>query len=264
MKNLFTVLVLALYISFTSCLDTEEKITLNDNKSGVYEFTMGIGNSPMLQSAMQQSGQTMEKKDTMIFLKSYTDTATNLSAEEKAVLENGKIHLAMNEDIKMEFSLPFKDLEQLLYIKQNMFEMISKLKPDKSMLGDNGGDDGASMFPGMGSGSMPGMGGAGKLMNPTQDAFVFSVDKNMISNKVKDTAALAQSFASDSLQMLKQMIPFVGDFNYKTTFVLPSPVKKYSGGSETILSTDKKTITFTNSLTGLLEKPQSLEYSVEY
>jgi hypothetical protein len=69
----------------------------------------------------------------------------------------------------MEFFLPFKDLNQLLYIKQHMFELISKIKPDKSMMGDDG-DDSLSMFPGMNGGDMGAMGGAGKLMNPTQDA----------------------------------------------------------------------------------------------
>ncbi len=214
MKKILFVITACIGVSLVSCLDSEEKITLNENKSGIYEFTIGIGNSPMLQSAMQQSGQTLEKKDTVIYFKGFTDTATSLTPEEKSVLENGKIHLAMNDDIKMEFSLPFKDIEQLLYIKQHMFELISKIKPDKSMMDD--GDDSLNMFPGMGGG-MPNM-GAGKLMNPTQDAFVFNIDKNTISNKVKDTTSLKQSFASDSMQMIKQMIPFVGDFNYKTTF----------------------------------------------
>lgn len=265
MKKILIIVTACTGISLTSCLDTEEKITLNQNKSGTYEVSIGIANSPMLQSAMQQSGQTLEKKDTVIYFKGFTDTATSLTPEEKSILENGKIHLAMNEDIKMEFFLPFKDLGQLLYIKQHMFELISKIKPDKSMMGNDGEDDSlSSIFPGMNGGDMDAMGGAGKLMNPTQDAFVFNIDKNMISNKVKDTASLKQAFASDSMQMIKQMIPFVGDFNYKTTFVLPSPVKKYSGGSETKLSDDKKTISFINTLSGLLDDPKSLEYSLEY
>jgi len=263
MKKILTIITACIGVSLVSCLDTEEKITLNQNKSGTYEVSIGIGNSPMLESALQQSGQTLEKKDTVIYFKEFTDTSTSLTPEEKSILENGKIHLAMNEDIKMEFFLPFKDLNQLLYIKQHMFELISKIKPDKSMMGDDG-DDSLSMFPGMNGGDMGAMGGAGKLMNPTQDAFVFNIDKNTISNKVKDTASLKQAFASDSMQMIKQMIPFVGDFNYKTTFVLPSPVKKYSGGSETKLSDDKKTISFINTLSGLLDDPKSLEYSVEY
>jgi hypothetical protein len=263
MKKLIIIITSCVGISLVSCLDSEERITLNQNKSGTYEFTVGIGNSPMLQSAMQQSGQTLEKKDTVIYFKGFTDTATSLTLEEKSILENGKIHLAMNDDIKVEFFLPFKDIAQLLYIKQHTFELISKIKPDKSMMDDDG-DDSLSMFPGMNSGDLSSMNSAGKLMNPTQDAFAFNIDKNTISNKAKDTAGLKQAFASDSMQMIKQMIPFVGDFNYKTTFVLPSPVKKYSGGSETKLSDDKKTISFINTLSGLLDDPKSLEYLVEY
>lgn len=257
MKKILFVIVL-LGTSLVSCLDTEEKITLNEDNSGVYQLVMGIGNSPMLQSALQQSGQELEKKDTVIYFKSFTDTATSLTPEEKAILEKGKLHLAMNEDIKVDFEFPFKDKQQLLYLKQHMFELIEKVKPDKSV------GDGESLFPGMGNGNGSGMGDPGKFLNPGQDGFIFSIDQKTISNKIKDTTGLKEAFASDSVQMIKQMIPFIGDFNFKTTFVLPSAVKHYSGGAETILSNDKKTISFLNTLSGLLEKPESMEYSVEY
>ena len=260
MKKIIAVIIVSLGISLVSCLDTEEKITVKEDNSGIYQLTMGIGNSPMLQSALQQSGQPIEHKDTVIYFKSFTDTASTLTAEEKAILENGKLHLAMNEDIKIEFELPFSNMEQLLYIKQHMFEMMSKIKPENSL---DSGADASSLFPGMGNGAS-GMGGTGKFLNPAQDAFAFSIEHNTISNKVKDTSSLAAAFASDSMQMIKQMIPFIGDFNYKTTFVLPSPVKNYSSGAESKLSDDRKTISFINTLSGLLEKPESLEYTVEY
>ena len=258
-------LILAFFaVALVSCLDTEEKITLNEDKSGTYQFVLGIGNSAMLQSAMQQSGQALEKKDTVIYFKGYTDTATSLTPEEKAVLENGKLHIAMNEDIKAEFELPFKDMDQLLYIKQHLFEMVSKIKPSEA---DK--ERASSLMPGMDmmdgdAGGGAGMPNMGKLFNPNQEAFDFTINKNTISNKVKDKEGLTAAFASDSMQMIKQMIPFVGDFTYKTTFVLPKPVKSYSGGAETKLSDDKKTISFLNSLSGLLDKPETLEYSVEY
>ncbi|QEC68780.1 hypothetical protein FRZ67_16245 [Panacibacter ginsenosidivorans] len=262
MKKLIIACFVFLGFALASCLDTEETITVKEDNSGTYQLTMAIGNSPMLQGALQQSGQTLEKKDTVIYFKGFTDTATTLSAEEKSILENGKLHLAMNGDIKAAFELPFKNMDQLLYIKQHMFEMISKIRPQNS-------DDSsaASMFSGMdmmGGGGAQGMEGAGKLLNPTRDAFDFAISHNMISNKIKDKASLTEAFGSDSMQMIKQMLPMIGDLNYTTTFVLPSPVKHYSGGADSKLSDDKKTITFINSLSGLLDKPESLEYTVEY
>lgn len=260
MKKIFGLIAVFFAVTLVSCLDTEEKITLNEDKSGIYQMVMLVGNSPMLQSAMQQSGQALEKKDTVIYFKSFTDTSTTLTPEEKAVLQNGKMHIAMNEDIKAEFELPFKDMNQLLYIKQHIFEMISKLKP-----GDmDGGKDAMPGMDMMGGNMGSPMAGAGKLLNPTQDAFSFTAGNGIISNTIKDKAGLTAAVSSDSVQMLKQMIPFVGDFTYKTTLVLPKPVKKYSGGAETQLSEDKKTISFMNSLSGLLDKPETLEYSVEY
>jgi len=261
MKKLIIACFVFLGFSLVSCLDTEEKITIKEDNSGTYQLTMAIGNSPELQMALQQSGQSLEKKDTIIYFKDFTDTATTLSVEEKSILENGKLHVAMNEDIKAEFELPFKSIDQLLYIKQHMFEMISKIKPQSA---DSSSDDMLSGMDMMGGSGGQGMGGAGKLLNPTQDGFVFTMDHHMISNKIKDKASLTEAFTSDSMQMIKQMLPMIGDLNYTTTFVLPSPVKHYSGGADSKLSEDKKTISFINSLSGLLDKPESLEYTLEY
>src|SRR6476620_10341457 len=99
MKKLIIACFVFLGFALVSCLDTEEKITVKEDNSGTYQLTMIIDSSPMLQMALQQSGQSLEKKDTVIYFKSFTDTATTLSAEEKSILENGKLHIAMNEDI---------------------------------------------------------------------------------------------------------------------------------------------------------------------
>jgi hypothetical protein len=55
----------------------------------------------------------------------------------------------------------------------------------------------------------------------------------------------------------------MGEMNYKTTIVLPKPVKHYKGNDASV-SADKKTISFRNNLTNLLKKPESLEFELDY
>ncbi len=59
------------------------------------------------------------------------------------------------------------------------------------------------------------------------------------------------------------MSAMMGDMNYKTVFVLPRPVKKYTGNNASIFA-DKKTVTFKTTLTDLLNRPAAEEYEVEY
>ncbi|HRI20563.1 MAG TPA: hypothetical protein PLA68_06395 [Panacibacter sp.] len=264
MKKLIAIIIVSLNIFLVSCLDTEEKITIKADNTGTYQLTMDMGGMmSQLKAFKPDEAETFEQnKDTIILFKSFTDTATALSAEEKAMLEKGFMHIVMNsekDDMSMAFEVPFKNMQQLLYLKQHMFEMISKMQPEKKLMcGEDNGDN----MPNALAGKTP---DPGNLLNPAQQAFSFNIDKNVISNKLTDKDAIQKSLGSDSsMQMIMQMVPFMGDFNYKTTFILPSPVKHYSGGSESKLSDDKKTITFTSSLTGLMDKPESFEYSVEY
>jgi hypothetical protein len=55
----------------------------------------------------------------------------------------------------------------------------------------------------------------------------------------------------------------MGDMTYKTIIMLPKPAKKYNG-KEVQASADKKILTFTTSLTDMLNRPEAAEYNVEY
>lgn len=264
MNKIYLIIAATISIFFTSCFETEEKITIKSDNSGDYQLTIDLsGMISQLKALKPDEAEALnENKDTIILFKSFTDTAQSLTAEEKKILEKGSMHIVMNsekDEMRMAFEAPFNNIEQLLYLKRHMFEMISKMQPEKKLMG--GADDGDNM-PNALAGKAP---DPGNLLNPAQQAFSFTIDKNVISNKIIDKEVIQKSFGADSsMQMIMQMIPFMGDFNYKTTFILPSPVKTFSSGGESVLSTDKKTITFTNTLTGLMDKPESFEYSVEY
>lgn len=273
MKKILAVTIVFISVFFVSCLDTEEKITINKDNSGMYALTIDMGGMiEQLKTIKPEEAQSLEgnNKDTVIFFKSFTDTSTILSKEEKELLEKGSMHIIAkmeSNEMKMAMEVPFKNVAQLLYLKQHMFEMIDKLGADKKMFGNgqNMEEDNDMMgetMPdaGMGNGPDP-----GNLLHPAQEAFSFNVEKNSITNKLTNKEIFDKWVAKDSsMQMVMQMIPFMGGFKYTTTFVLPSPVKKYTGGGDSKLSDDKRTITFMNSLTGMMEKPESFEYSVEY
>lgn len=271
MKKTLASLFILVSLCFVSCLDTEEKITINKDSSGMYALTIDMGAMiEQLKTIKPEEAESIEaNKDTVILFKSFTDTATTLTQEEKALLEKGSMHIVakmQSNEMKMSMQVPFKNIQQLLYLKQHMFEMVDKLKAEKKLFGNGQeGEDDSMANENMPDGGMGGGPDPGNLLNPAQQAFSFNVEKNTISNKLTNKEVYDNWITKDSsMQMVMQMIPFMGDFNYTTTFVLPSAVKKYSGGSESKLSDDKKTITFINSLSGLMEKPESFEYLVEY
>ena len=86
-------LALGLSILFASCFETEEKTTINTDNSGSYNITMDISGIMQQLKAFggsAENGETaLQKKDTVILFKDYTDTSTILTASEKEMLKNG-------------------------------------------------------------------------------------------------------------------------------------------------------------------------------
>jgi len=263
MKRKLLIVSVVLSVLFVSCLDTEEKIVINPDETGNYNLSLDM--SSMLSqlkafaSQQQEVAKALEQKDTTIYFNAVTDTSTQLTAQEKEILHDGSVHVVVNEDsnqLKIAFNVPFKSIAQLSYLKQHFPEMIAKIKAtDKALSGD------------MASSGMPSMGQApnpGSLISPASQAYAFSADKNSISNKLIDKSAFDAILAQDSsMQMVKQILPLMGDANYKTILTLPRPVKIFNGNNASVTD-DKKTVTFTGTLSELFDKPESFDYKVEY
>ena len=102
------------------------------------------------------------------------------------------------------------------------------------------------------------------MLNPAEQAFAFAAAPGKISNTLVNKQLITDKVQNDStMQMLQQMSLMMGDMTYKTIIVLPKPAKKYTG-KEVQASADKKTLTFTTSLTDMLNRPEAAEYNVEY
>jgi hypothetical protein len=72
----------------------------------------------------------MEKQDSTIYFKSFVDTSTQLTLEEKDMLKDGSIHVLANEavnEMKFVISLPFKRIQDLAYLRENYMKALDKL-----------------------------------------------------------------------------------------------------------------------------------------
>ena len=243
-----------------SCLDTEEKIVMNADNSGVYSLKLDLGKVLEMAATMganSDDGKPGEKKDTVVYLKNLIDSATNLTVEEKSLYRDGTVAINMDEEkneMKILVSCPFKNTQGLTAVKNNLFNVLKKVKAFEKASGDLPKEDDE-----MGAGKL----GEGST-NPVADQFTFYAAPGTISNTITNLEAYKNKISSDStLSAMHQMSAMMGEFKYRTILVLPKPVKKYEGPGS-LVSTDKKTITFETTLTEMMEHPEKVSYKVEY
>jgi len=261
MKNFKLVFAFLSAFILSSCLDTEEKIVLNADNSGIYSMTIDLGRMLKMSGAMgankADTGKVKQKKDTTVYLKDLVDTASNLTAEEKALYKDGIVHINLDEEkneMKIEMSSPFKNTADLTEIKNNFSAVMGKLKAFEKAAGEKDKPDEDDDDIKMGN----------RSANPVGEQFTFKAGAGKISNTINDIDAFKKLVAGDStLNMMTQMTSLMGDFNYRTIIVLPKAAKKYNGPGSTV-SADKKTITFFTTLAEMMENPEKVSYEVEY
>ena len=258
MKKVLYFFIASFTLMFTACIDTEEKTVINENGSGDFSIAMDMGKMIAALKQMGQGDKKMGKKDTVIYFKSFVDTSTSLTAPEKEMLRDGKLSMKIDEDndeMKIVLENPFKKLEQLAYLKENLPKMMEKIKPVDKTPGDSpfGGE------------AMGGNGGSQSLkVNPVQDLYKFSSTPTSMSYKLINKEKALEQIASDpNMASIKQMGSMMGDMMYTTIIILPRPATKVEG-TNAKLSVDKKTLTVKANITEVLDKPELLEYLVEF
>ncbi|HTN05213.1 hypothetical protein [Agriterribacter sp.] len=254
-------LLLALF--FSSCLDTEEKIVINKNSSGVYTVTLDM--SKML-AIMDQMGQENkddskipEKKDSTVYFKPFADTSTALTAKEKELFKEGSLRMQVDEAAKkliITLTFPFRHIDDLFQLKSSYLAVIDKLGIPDKLKHEGDGEPGEDIPSGLTKDK--------NILNPSQEAYAFSASAGKLSNSLINKELFNNNIQNDSsMQMLQQMSMMMGDMNYRMVIVTPAKIKKYKG-NQTILSDDKKTVTFLTTLSDMLNRPEAAEYSVEY
>src|SRR5215204_6013679 len=124
------ILLLFAIVCFAGCYEVNEEITINPDGSGTHNTKMDMGQ--MLEMIQSMAGEEELVKegldkviDTTIFMKNIMDSAKDATAEEKQLLQDGKVNLRMNikeKLFKAQVDIPFKkytDLQMLLSGKGN-------------------------------------------------------------------------------------------------------------------------------------------------
>jgi hypothetical protein len=255
---LFISFILLTAFFLTGCLDTEEDVMINSNGSGIYKTTIDMsGLFDMMQmaammdtSAGSQLKQLGDKDiDSTVLLNAFTDTATTLTAEEKALLHDGSMHMIINQKdkvFKIVLNYPFKKIEDVqkimeLQLSGKGFNPMGKAKDDAALQGME--DQGGGL--------------------PSADQYTQTIFKNgLIERKINQTKidSLKNSEQFGQMQSAGSMLEGI---TFTTSIHLPNAVKS-SSGSKLTVSDDKKTVRIKYTFQDLIKTPQALEFKVEY
>ncbi|HEY4109801.1 MAG TPA: hypothetical protein VGM48_12360 [Puia sp.] len=245
-------LPLALAFCFTGCLDIDEQVVINKDGSG--QLTEDMDMSQMIDILQTYMGkEEMAKKgiqtmDTTVYLKDVVDTSTTLSAEKKALLRPGSVHLQLNLEAKIfktHMIFPFTSQENL----QKLYTIMSDGSAFGStkLLGGMGGDEGGAGSPDLGQ---------------FTGIYNFTSKDGLMTRTVNKEKWKALTNNPQMAQM-KQASQMGMEINYSTTITLPRPAKKISNPTAK-LSEDKKSVTLKYNLIDALDHPEQFEYTIEY
>ncbi|HLK28853.1 MAG TPA: hypothetical protein VKT28_09735 [Puia sp.] len=256
MKILKILVPVAFLFFLSGCVEINEDININKNGSG--EWSMNMDMSKLLEIMQNYLGkEEMEKQipqrkmDTTILMKSITDTSTSLTAEKKALLGQGKLHMNMNMDDKMfktDMHFPFKNLNQL----QDIYTSLGDGSIGTGQMLKNMGKADSS------SGQQP----QGPDIGQINSLYSFTSKPGYISRTVNQEKFKALKESAQYGQM-KQAGDMGMEVPYTVTIHLPKAAKKVTN-TFAKLSADKKTVTIKYNLAEVLEHPEKFEYTIEY
>ena len=259
MNILKYILPAALAFSMAGCVDIDETIEVKKDGSG--KFAMDTDMSQMIELLQTYMGKDemakkgMAKMDTTIYVKDLVDTISSMSAEKKALLRTGSIHIKFDVDAKVfttHMSFPYNSQADLqkLYNAMNdgslgTTRLFKGLAP--------GGDD---------SSAGPGSNANAPDINQFNGIYDFHSKDGLMTKHLNPEKFKA---LQDDPQMaqIKQASQMGVEINYTTSIVLPRPVKKIDNPLAK-LSDDKKTVSMKYNLMEVFDHPEKFNYSIEY
>jgi hypothetical protein len=251
MKMLKIVLPLALTLCFTGCLDIEENVEVHNDGGGQLVEDMDASQMvDILQTYMgkeELAKKGIQTMDTTVNLKDVIDTSSSLSADKKALLRPGKVHIQLDLDkkiLKTRMTFPFTSLDNL----QKLYAVMG----DGSSLGN------AKLFGNLGGDE----GGGSPDLSQFTGIYSYVVKDGLMSKKV-DREKWKALVDNPQMAQMKQASQMGMEINYTTNITLPRPVKKVSNPTAKI-SDDKKSISLKYNLVDALDHPEQFEYTIEY
>lgn len=259
MKTYKLLLTFLVTVLFTACIQIEEEVEIREDGSGtmaartemgqLFEMLKGFA-SP---EDLQKDG--MDKAmDTTIMMKDIVDTAQELSAENKALLRNGKLQLQMNMkenlfNINMNF--PFKSIADANKLTKAMNELDVMGKSLKNLGGQQPGPDQPAPIPSSGGGI--------EKINSMYDVTFSNGEYKKVLNKARYDSLMSDP----KLQESKGMFSMMGDMSLNLTVKVPKKVKSVSN-PRAVISADKKTVTLKGDIVAALDSPKLMEIIIRY
>jgi len=258
MKKIKFFFTIACIFFLAGCFEINEDIDLKADGSGVYSVHTDM--SQLIQVMQTYLGKDeMDKQmpskniDTTVMMKGLVDTATNISAEDKALIKDGYVHLKLNmeqKEFKSDIVIPFKNLANLQKLYNSMnnqtlgFNQLFKGMAGKSDTASAGNDNG-----------MPDM-------NQFNAIYDFESHEGLISRKLnaEKWKALQQS---PQFAQMKEAGNAGISIPYTLTIVVPKPVKKVDN-SLAQLFPDRKKVIIKYNLIEVFEHPEKFEYTIVY
>lgn len=245
-------------VLFTSCLEINEEVQIKENGSGELSSSMDL--SQLIDLMQSMGGEEFDKKkdeklDSTVLLKNIVDTAKNLTAEQKELMRDGKLHIKMDmqeKQFKLDMKYPFNSLERL-----------QKLT---GALSDGGIGFGSMMKGAMGSEQQQGTdqpsGGADDEMDKLLGIFDYNISNGLIKKTV-NPEKLKKLMDNPKMAEMKQGADMGIEVLYNVTYKLPRPVKKVDNPKAKI-SDDKKSVSLRLNLMEIFEKPEQFAFTIEY
>jgi hypothetical protein len=258
MKKIFSFLIACTAILLTGCFDAVEELTIAPDGTGVYKSTMDMGgmfDMIEMMAAMDTSQNSDLKKfsqkdvDSVASLRSVVDTATNLTAEEKKLLRDAQMSIAIRQKekiFKIGMVYPFKKIEDVQKIME-----LNKSGKGVGIFGKEGKSNPA--LAGMGEdAAMPGL----------DEIFDMNYKNGLLERKLNDEK-LKNFQANEKFEEMKQAKQMMESVNFTTIINLPRAATRVSGDNAK-LSDNKKQVIIKTSMADLLDNPKSLAFRVEY
>ena len=250
MKKLLISLFAGSAVLLTSCLETTQEITLNNDGSGTYVNTNDMGK--VLTIAKNMGAASSDKIpqqaiDTSISFALTADSIPGLSAEDKELLKKGTLHLQMNmeeEKLITTMSFPFStfgDIQKFNRLSGKMMMETMKGKMPGEIPGGPEGMPEPSSFDDYYTLEFSN----GELKKKLNKEKYADVDKDEFLNGIKQVSAMG--------------VPVTSTYIIN----LPHPAEK-AEGKNVKLSEDKMKVTVSSTMDDFYDHPEALEFKIKY
>jgi hypothetical protein len=190
--------------------------------------------------------------DTIVYMKNIPDSVSNMSAENRALVKDGTVHIKLNVDekvFKTDLFVPFENQGNLqkLYNSMNnqsmgMAGLFKNMAGQKDSMGDQ-------------QQNMPDM----SQFNSVYD---FQSHDGLLSRKL-NAEKWKNLQESAQFSQMKEAAGMGIEVPYTLTVNLPRPVKKVDN-SLAVISADKKQIVIKYNLVEVFQHPEQFEYTIVY